>query len=348
MLDLQPLEPARRCERGREVDLSTRHRRDAHAGQFVGGDDVVAGQRLERVVDRAQQGPEPDFAVVADGHRHHHQASTRTQLAPAERDELMPVVGGLPGERGLHLRVGAVRDVHVAVDLGRCPAQPLDRPRAPTQMHAVGRQDLAVERAPHRRGERRRILAQVGVRVLLDGAEHRGEIVVRDVGVRHQHRMLGAGAAAQHLDRGAERQQRIVAGAGAVVGEHDRLRGGRQRNLAGGAFEHGDRRGETGGLQSRGRGVGLAVHRLGPHDDAGFRHRDLRTALRGIPHFRTVVLTSRRRRRSAVVTDFAHDGTGRSTRRAGRCNHRAGHRGGRSRRLPASERVRLRRLRRLR
>ena len=132
--------------------------------------------------------------------------------------------------------------------------------------------DLGVERPSDRRGERRVVLLQVAVGVVAQGAEQLGEVVVGHVGVRHQHRVLGPGPLAQHRDRRADRQQRVVPGRRAVVGDHDGPRGPGERYHLGGLFEKRYRPPQSGRLQSRGRGVGAAVHGLRPHHDTRFGH----------------------------------------------------------------------------
>ena len=67
----------------------------------------------------AEQRPVAELAVVADGHRHHHDTAAGAQFAAAERDELMPVERGLLGVGRPHVLVGAVGDLEVS----RAPAQ---------------------------------------------------------------------------------------------------------------------------------------------------------------------------------------------------------------------------------
>ena len=80
-----------------------------------------------------------------------------------------------------------------------------------------------IEGPAHRRSEGRAVLAQIGVRILLQGPEQRGEIVVGHIGVSDEHRVFGAGSLAEHRYRSADRQQRVVPAGCAVVGDHDRL-----------------------------------------------------------------------------------------------------------------------------
>ena len=159
MFDRQPLEPAGRRERGQEVRLSPPNGRNAHAPHFVLGQQAVGDELGQRVDQRVEQRPVAELAVLVEGHRQHHELPAGTQFAAAERDEFVPVVRGLLGVRRPHVFVGAVGHLHVIGDRRRDSAQPLDRPRRPAKVHAVGRDDLAVERAADGRSERRGILA---------------------------------------------------------------------------------------------------------------------------------------------------------------------------------------------
>ena len=275
MFDGQPLEPAGGRERGQKVRLSPPDGRQAHATHFVLGQQSVGDQFGQRVDQGVEQWPVAELAVLVEGHRQHDELPAGTQLATTERDELVPVVRGLLGVRRAHAFVGAVGHLHVVGDRRGNPAQPLDRPRRPAQVHAVGRDDLAVERPPDRRGERRGILAQICVRVVGQRLEHHGEVVVRHVGVHDENRMFRTSPAAQHRECRRDGQQRVVSGRCAVVGDDDRLRLPGQRHRVGGLFEKRYRRTQSGRLQPRADRVRLAVDRLGSNHHArlGYRRR---------------------------------------------------------------------------
>jgi hypothetical protein len=104
-------------------------------------------------------------------------------------------------------------------------------------VHAVGRNDLVVERSPDGGGERRGILAQIRVRIVSQRLEHHGEVVVGHIGVRDENRMIWASATAQQRKCSRDGRQGVVAGRCAIVGDDDGLRRPRQRHGLSGLLE---------------------------------------------------------------------------------------------------------------
>ena len=91
------LELPRRCEGRFEVLGAPSDDRYRHPGELVGGDHAGLRKFVQCGRHRVQQRSKTQPAVLVDPQRHHHQPSARTEFATAERDELVPVVGGLSG-----------------------------------------------------------------------------------------------------------------------------------------------------------------------------------------------------------------------------------------------------------
>ena len=176
--------------------------------------------------------------------------------------EGVPVFRGLAGEGGAGVCVVAIGDLHLIGDEGRRAREPLHRPGAPAEGHAVGGKKLPVERPADGRGECRLLAAEIRVWIAFQRLEQCAEIVARQIGV---HNRDGAGCPHPLPQRGngfAHGNERIVPFGTAVIGDDDRLRRGSERHGLRCVAKERDGGGKTRRLDARASIIGaVAFHR---------------------------------------------------------------------------------------
>src|SRR5205823_11456366 len=109
--------------------------------------------------------------------------------------------------------------------------------RAPSQRHAVHRQDLLEIRSSYRRRKCGGIVAKIAVWVIRKRLEKRGEIVARQVSMKDEDRSLVASAFPECTDCRGHWRKRIVSFRRTIVRDSYELRRRRQRHLASRALQ---------------------------------------------------------------------------------------------------------------
>ena len=208
--------------------------------------------------------------------------------------EGVPVFRGLAGEGSAGVSVVAIGDLHLIGDERRRAREPLHRPGAPAEGHAVRRQELPVERPADGRGISRLLAAEIRVRIAFERLEQRAEIVARQIGV---HNGDGAGCADPLSQRGdglAHGNERIVSFGAAVIGDDDRLWRRRDRHGLSRLAKERDGGGQTRSLDARTSIIGAVAF-----------HRRRRVALRFAIGHASAFLFSRKSLR--VMRNFSRD-----------------------------------------